>query len=250
MIGGDVVLELARFAWGAPDRLEVAGTFTGLDAEGAAPAVLILSGAGRTHRLLAAGDGAPEDGRPWRAAFVWEDAPEAFETAVLQVGDELAVDLPEPGDDTEPVELPARPAAPELLLAPSAGADRVRLEAELLAAAEGRREAESAAARAEEELRRVRADLQLEREERAADVARFRDGLAQVRAAAEEALANARAELDVAVAFRTQLEESSQAEIAELREQLEVAEAAATSTAALRARVDRARALLDEDAPG
>ena len=65
----DVTLELERFAWGAPDRLEVAGTFTGLEEPDAAPPILVLSGAGRTHRLprgrrrRRAGGRAPVGGR-------------------------------------------------------------------------------------------------------------------------------------------------------------------------------------------
>jgi hypothetical protein len=57
--------------------------------------------------------------------------------------------------------------------------------------------------RAEEELSRARADLQAERDGRVADAIRFRDGLAEMQAAAEEA------------------EAASQAAIAALRERLD-----------------------------
>src|ERR1700755_3397234 len=72
---------LQRFAWGAPDQLELAGTFAGLGEPPADLPVLILSGRDGTYRLpAAAGDvsGAPENGQPWRAAFVWQEGPAPF----------------------------------------------------------------------------------------------------------------------------------------------------------------------------
>ena len=241
--------ELERFAWGAPDRLELAGTFTGLDGPPADSPVLVLTGPNRTHRLPAAADdvsGTPRNGRPWHAAFVWQEAPAAFETAVLQLGGELAVDLPEPGaNGSAPgnVELPIR-------LRP--GAERLRLETELLATLEDLREAQLAVQRAEEELSRARADLEAEREGRKADAARFRKGLAQVRESAEEALAaeqrsseqlrddpktaadalgakdvelaDVRGELEVAGTFRAEAETAAKAEIAALQQRLDDAQ--------------------------
>jgi hypothetical protein len=220
---------LERFAWGAPDRLELAGTFSGLDEPPAGLPVLVLTGPDRTHRLPAAArdvSGTPENGRPWSAAFVWQEPPAAFDAAVLRLGSDLAVELPDPGSDGESpasVELPVRSANGH-------GADRVRLEAELLAGREELREARSALHRAEEELSRAREDLHAEREERAADAVRFRAGLAQVREAAEQALtakdaelADVRGELEVATAFRAEAESASKAETAALRERMDEA---------------------------
>jgi hypothetical protein len=247
---------LERFAWSAPDRLELAGTFAGLDGPLAELPVLILSGAGRTYRLSAAAadvSGAPENGRPWRAAFVWHEAPAAFESAVLQLGGELAVDLPEPGTDRaapDNAELPVWVSSRDRS-APGAGAELLRLEAELLAAREELLETQSTLQRAAGELRRAREDLDSERAERAADAVRFRDGIAAVRESAQQALAleqrtaqqlrgaldaaqetleakdtelaDARAELDVAATFRADAEAAAQAELAVLRERLEEA---------------------------
>jgi hypothetical protein len=93
--------ELKRFAWAAPDRLEVSGTFSGLgDAAADGSPVLIVSAGERMHHLPAVPDsleGAPEDGRLWRAAFAWQDAPVAFDVAELQLGPDIVVRLPEPG---------------------------------------------------------------------------------------------------------------------------------------------------------
>jgi hypothetical protein len=214
---------LERFAWGGPDRLELSGTFTGLGDPPAGPPVLVLTGGERTHRLPAAEGDVPEDGEPWSAAFVWEEPPAAFETAVLRLGADLTVELPEPGADGDGprgVKLPVQGPAP--------GTERIRLEAELLAAREDVHEARAAQQRAEEELSRAREDLRAERDGRAADAARFREGLAEMHAAAEEALgardaelADVRGELEVAVAFREEAEAASQAEIAALRERLD-----------------------------
>ena len=218
---------LERFAWGAPDRLELAGTFSGLDETPAGLPVLVLTGSEHTHRLPAAENdvsGAPQNGQSWSAAFVWQEPPAAFEAAVLRLGPDLMVELPDPGTDDEGpgrVDLPVRSDL-------GRGAERVRLEAELLAGREELRQARTAAQRAEEELSRAREDLSVERDERAADAIRFREGLAQMRQSAEEALlakdaelSEVRGELDVAAAFRAEAESASQAEIISLRERLD-----------------------------
>ena len=236
---------LERFAWGAPDRLEVAGTFSGPDMPPADLPVLVLTGAERTYRLLAAADdvsGAPENGQPWRAAFVWQEAPAAFEAAVLQLGGELAVDLPEPAPDD------AKPGNVELPIRSRAGTDRLRLEADLLAAGEELREAQSALHRVEEELSRARTDLEAEREARAADAVRFREGLVHVRESAEEALV---AEQRTAGQLRDELTAASEAvaakdaELTEVRGELEVAAAFRTESDTLQKRLDEAHRRID-----
>jgi hypothetical protein len=232
---------LERFAWGGPDRLELAGTFTGLDEPPSGLPVLVLSGGEGTHRLPAAEadvSGAPENGRPWSAAFVWQEPPAAFEAAVLRLGSDLVVELPDPGRNGEAsasVELPVQSGHGH-------GVDRLRLEAELLAGREELREARSALHRVEEELSRVRDDLRSEREERAADAVRFRAGLSQMRESVEEALRakdaeldDIRGELEVATAFRAEAESASKAEIAALQERMEQA----------RRRLDSVREALD-----
>jgi hypothetical protein len=291
---------LDRFTWGAPDRLELAGTFANLDEPPAEPPVLVLSGAERSYRLPAAADevsGVPENGEPWRAAFVWQEPPAAFQESTLELGPGLAVDLPEPradgaeadddelavrmtelDSDPEPEaelepepELEAEPAPEQSTDLGSPGVERLRFEAELLAAREELRETAETLRRTEEELSRARADLDAEREGRAADAARFREGLAQVQASAEAALeaeqsatrqlgddlkaaldeadakeAELRGELDTAAAVWEDQQAAARAEIAELQERVEELTASAGDAERLRAELDAAHAEADE----
>jgi hypothetical protein len=93
--------ELERFEWGAPDRLEVSGTFGGLrDVPADGSPVLVVRAGERMHRLPAIPDslaGPPEEGRLWRSAFAWQDAPVAFDVAELQLGADIVVELPKAG---------------------------------------------------------------------------------------------------------------------------------------------------------
>jgi hypothetical protein len=191
---------LERFAWDAPDRLEVSGWFSGLGHVPARSPALLLRGSGRTHRLPAVPNGSPrrpEDGQRWRATFTWQEAPEAFEAAELELGPGIAVELPEPRPECEAfgdrvLAVRGAGAVAEHAWdrpAPNGGTERVRLEAELLVAAETARDLRAAMRRSGEELTRAREDLQAERERRAADAERFREGLERVRLSAEEALA-------------------------------------------------------------
>ena len=191
--------ELKRFVWATPDRLELAGTFGGLqDTSVDAAPVLVVRAGDNVHRLPAVADtldGPPEEGRVWQAAFAWQDAPVAFGVAELHLGGGLVVHLPEPSakrllSRTHVLEVQTgqegeRPA-------PDGGAAAsVSSQVEVLAAQEEVREVRVALEQAEAELSRARDDLQAERERRAGDGERFRDGLVKVRESAEKALAEA-----------------------------------------------------------
>jgi hypothetical protein len=222
---------LKRFAWGAPDRLEVSGTFGGLhDAPADASPVLIVSTGERIHRLPAVPNslvGSPKEGRLWRAAFAWQDAPVAFEVAQLQIGADVVVRLPEPGAThrlSRPRALEVRTGGngDDLLETGEAasdergkrasiksnrngprrlagsprkdrgagdGAERVGSKVDLLAAQEQVLEVGAALQQTQEELTRARDDLSAERERHAEDRERFREGLAKVQGSTEEALA-------------------------------------------------------------
>jgi hypothetical protein len=205
-----VTFSLERFSWGAPDRLELAGTFDGLDSAPTGAAVLVLAGPTGTYRLTAApGDvsGVPANGEPWFAAFVWHEAPAAFEAAVLELGDGLAVDLPTPGTDASDVALDVRSASFEDAAEPAAAPEQLGAEAERLTLWEDLHEAREHARRLGEELARARDDLATELEGRAEDAARYRAGLAQIREAAEAALQEQADGMSAATAEAEQLRE-------------------------------------------
>src|SRR5919107_1666452 len=87
-----------HFGWGAPDRLVVSGTFSGLEAQPSADAILTVFGEDGAHRLPAIdGDGARQldDGR-LTASFAWLETPVAFHHARLELGGSLAGHLNDP----------------------------------------------------------------------------------------------------------------------------------------------------------
>ena len=237
-----------RFGWGAPDRLEVAGTFSGLAGGTPGGAVLTVVGEDGAHRLPAIDNGdaePPADGARWAAEFAWLEAPVAFDRARLELGTSLAVELPAPGTATggDPLavevleaaveaEPPAPDEPPEHVVVGDA-AERLRLETRLLDQAEQLEEARNAAQRAEAALQRAESDLAAEREARAADAERFREGLAQVRSSAEEAL--------TAAAERISMLEPASAERDEARAERDEAR---SELDALRGELDDARGAL------
>jgi predicted nucleic acid-binding Zn-ribbon protein len=296
MASDHTIFELERFAWGAPDRLELSGKFIGLpEAPGTAP-VLVLSSTDGVHRLPAVPDslsGPPEDGQQWDAAFAWQEAPVAFDVAKLEFGPDIMVELPEPGATQrrsrhevlgakrEPVEEggDAGPepegaeAPPPKAAVPGDGVERLRLQAELLATQEALREVQATLEQTRQELTRAQNDLGSERELRAADAERFREGLGTVRDAAEQALAaeqsaeqqieselrealetieakdaaleELRGQLEAATATRAEAESEARAEIEALREQVHVLRRARLEADELGAELERTRTEAD-----
>jgi hypothetical protein len=236
----------------------VAGTFSGLGPEPPGDAVLTVYGEDGEHRLPAIdGDGAPpSDGAGWTAAFAWLEAPVAFDRARLELGPGLAVDLPagvastngdplpvEVLDDGVEVDAPA-PHSPPAATDVDAAAERLRLETQLLEETEELEQARTAARQAEEALQRVQADLAAEREGRAADAERFREGLASVRESAEQALAAAaRARARAEDQARGEIE-SLQARIAELEPAGAALEVTRTELAGAREELEAVRGAL------
>ena len=312
--------ELEWFAWGTPDRLEVSGTFAGLrDAPADDSPFLVVRSGEQMHRLEAVSDsfaGPPEEGRLWRAAFGWQDAPVAFDLAELHLGADILVQLPEAGAkrralrrrilevltahaeggaDAQPetqalardaqVERASEPSGgqEEGLLAappqedsssPRGGTERVSSQVEVLAAQEQVREFHAVIQQIQGELTRARDDLRAERERHAAAQERFREGLAKVKASAEEALAveqsttqqledelrqakkaiedrdatvqELRGQFEAAVAARTQAESSAAAELDALRERAAVLERAGEVADQLRLELEQSRTQADD----
>lgn len=246
--------ELRRFAWGTPDRLELAGTFGGLPETPTGAPVLVVKAGERVHRLPAVPDsfsGPPANGQVWQAQFAWQDPPVAFQGAELQFGTELIVELPEPGFKRRV----ARPrllkvqTAPEPLATVDGSAASVGSQVELLAAQEEVREVQAALEQTRAELARAREDLQAERNRRAADGERFREGLAGVRESAEQALAaeqatvtQLRSQAEATEAARTEAEATADA----LRKQVEKLESDSQETGQLRSELATAHSAVDE----
>jgi hypothetical protein len=254
--------ELKRFTWAAPDRLDVAGTFSGLGEAPAGAASLLVTGAAGEHRLSADADSPPPgDDEQWAATFTWQEPPVAFDAARLELDGGLCVELPPPGarralrrqvfevhgsDEDAGQDTPAESPI-----------EALHLQAALLTAEEHAREQQAAAQQAGAELARVQQDLAAERASRAADAERFRETLERFRVAADEAVASeqgAAAQLDTDLreahealdGLHAELEQSRQ-EAAQLRSELEDA---ALQTRAARADHEKASGALDEACAG
>jgi hypothetical protein len=213
MVGA--TFELRRFRWATPERLEIDGRFVGLGDGRVGDPVLVLSGDERTHRLLAVdgADDAMHHGE-WHAEFAWQETPAAFDVAHLELADGFLVELPPPrlegAEESDPAVLDVRHHV---------GPDDLDTQFELLAAESQLAETGERLARSEDDLARARDDLAAERAARAEDAERFRAALAGMRATADRAVREARADAD---AMRSRLEELESAgeEAALLRDRL------------------------------
>jgi hypothetical protein len=252
--------ELHELEWTAPDRLQVTGEFTGSATLPAEAPVLVVRGAEGTHRLPAVPEslsGAPAEGRRWRAEFAWEVAPIPFDAAVLEFGDDIAIELVTPkarGDEDAEAQLPhgtdgEREAAPHgsdgesaaaALSSAGSGAARLHVQSEMFALEADAREARAEADRLRTELARATEDLESERARHAVDVDRFREGLAAIERSAQEALAQ---EKSVTQELGSELEQAREAtnardaELERLRAELDAVEGARAELGALRERV-------------
>jgi hypothetical protein len=210
--------QLDRFEWAAPDRLEIAGSFAGIEPPSMAP-TLVVGGADGERWLTATPVDSPVDGEQWTAAFLWQEPPVPFEEVELELGDGLSVALPPPGSGD---------AALAIRGGPRPAAETLRLQAALLAAQEEAREASAAHGQVLQELARVREDLEAERSAHAADAERFKQGLTQVRDAGEQALA------------------ATESEVAGLRERVRELEGELGDVAGLRSRLATAEGELEQ----
>lgn len=200
-----MTFELERFVWTAPDRLELAGRFLGLgDAPLGAPGLAVPDG-DSTHWLpvLADESGSPPvDKERWCVTFCWQEAPVAFNRAELHLGPETVVELPGPDMDLPAGSRPALKVRQEAKVPGTAvrreegeadpaidpGNGRPQLESELSAARDELARLRAVSSRTEKELLAAQSELTELRQRNAADAARFREGLAAIRASAEDAL--------------------------------------------------------------
>jgi hypothetical protein len=122
---GAAVLELERFEFATPERIEVVGHWSSLRGRRFMRPTLVLKGEGEPKRLLADLEHKPwtaVEGEEWIAAFAWNGDVVRFESAELNVGAGLDLELPAPRmrpgkparfrkrivarDTSRPVELP------------------------------------------------------------------------------------------------------------------------------------------------
>lgn len=93
------VLEIERFEWVGPERIEIVGYWSGLRGRRFMRPTLVLRGEGEPKRLLALLEHKPwsaADGAEWIAAFPWEGDLVKFGSAEMNVGSGIDLDLPAP----------------------------------------------------------------------------------------------------------------------------------------------------------
>src|SRR4051794_15781377 len=98
-VAAAVAFEVERFAWTAPDRLEVTGRWFGLRGHRFMRPALVVEAGEERRRLLALLEHKPwaaDDGEPWVAAFAWQGEPVELSAAEMSVAPSVAVELPPP----------------------------------------------------------------------------------------------------------------------------------------------------------
>lgn len=188
-----VAFEVERFEWTSGDRIELVGRWSGLRGHRFLRPTLDVAVDGERRRMLADLEHkpwAPEEGHDWVAAFTWRGEPANFDDAELTVSPDVAVQLPAPGGAVAHGEVPAARAADRL---PARRPRSAVLEAELAAALA--------------EVERVGQELERTRKTHSEAAKELRERLrgehAKIRALQEE-LEEARAQIAVAHAARTE----------------------------------------------
>ena len=93
------MLEVSRFEWATPERIEIEGVWSGLRGRRFIRPTLALKGETEPRRLLALLEHKPwtaNDGEHWVAAFAWRGEVTKFDSADLNVGSGIDVELPPP----------------------------------------------------------------------------------------------------------------------------------------------------------
>ena len=90
----EVSFELERFEWTADDRLEVVGRWIGVRGRRMTRPALTVEADGRRHRL--SGTAEVDDDSQWRASFAWDGSRGDIDSAELELGRSLVVELPPP----------------------------------------------------------------------------------------------------------------------------------------------------------
>src|SRR4051794_13909350 len=172
-VAAAVAFEVERFAWTAPDRLEVSGRWFGLRGHRFMRPALVVAAGEERRRLLALLEHKPwaaDDGEPWTAAFAWQGEPAELAAAELSVAPSVAVELAPPPVPGARGRGRARPApkrtGPRVAAHPEHRGDTLERQlgearAEL---AEARAEHKGARRAAREDIAALRAELREARE--------------------------------------------------------------------------------------
>ncbi|HEX4692005.1 MAG TPA: hypothetical protein VH276_15025 [Solirubrobacteraceae bacterium] len=244
---GELVFALERFEATDADRLEVVGRWQGLEGRRLGrPVLTVLTEGGRRRRLTALPGGqltATGSEAPWRASFAWDGDPASVESAELELGRRLVVELPRPRRRRRRAIDPglgpstAGSAAAAAQPAPARVGEDVRAElAELRSQVQDLRRERDAAAAPLAELREQHGALEDDHAAAAREVEDMREERDAARAEltqVHEALASTQAQLEAARAERdaargetgstgTELERA-RAELASLTARLEAA---------------------------
>src|SRR5688572_22186530 len=92
-VGGGIVFEIERFGWVAPDRLEVAGRWSGHRGHRFMRPTIDIPGRRPLQALLEHKPWAPDDPH-WVAAFAWSEPELDLSEARLTVTPTISVPLP------------------------------------------------------------------------------------------------------------------------------------------------------------
>jgi HAMP domain-containing protein len=242
------VFLLERFAWDGPDRLRVSGRWEPGESPTTEPAMLVVRSGDATHRLPALAEPCADsrgDGRRWSATFAWPHGPAAFEGAVLEIGGELIIELPQPRPKRlrrSHRRLQVRCADHTNGSSPAGAIAGVAHEAELVLAREEILSLRASVERLEQQLDRACVDVESERRGRSADAESFRHSLADLRTTAEQAL---EAERITARRLGRELEEARQ-RLADQDAQLTELQRVATDADRQRSVIDSARAQTEQ----
>jgi len=249
---------LVRFEWTPPDRLDVAGAWSGIERGDLSDVTIVLHCRGSMHRLEAV-RGVFNNPRNWSVGFAWRGDPASVERAELVLGGSLVVELPSGSKQVRRrfgrTALAVR--ALEQQSVPAAGSaadvDALALHAALVAAQNEVAEGRDKLAGLQAEIERAREQAKRERARRESDVARLQDSMNTLRRLAENSLEQERQatrgvcaqldELETSVSsFRTeatQLREQAQAAVAGRAEATEEVRLQQTEIEGLRSKLDQ-----------
>jgi chromosome segregation ATPase len=251
---GELVFALERFEATDADRLEVVGRWQGLEGRRLGrPVLTVLTEGGRRRRLTALPGGqltATGADAPWRASFAWDGDPASVESAELELGRRLVVELPRPRRRRRrSVDSGLRPSTAVAADAPAPIGDDVRAQlAELRSQMQDLRRERDAAAAPLAELREQHGALEDDHaaaEREAEDLRDERDAAHAELGRLREALASTQAQLEAARAERDAARGETGSAGSELERARTELEQARSETESVRAELERTRAALE-----